>query len=117
MFAMVQVLAEGGENNLHSHATLDGFWFVLKGRVRFYSDFTTVAAELGPLEGILVPRGAKYWFESASKEPLELLQVECSEVPLPATQLRANSVDRVDYEPQKESMRTLSYTEAKAPAD
>src|SRR5437868_4217777 len=74
--ACVQVVNKGGDNKHHSHGYLDGFWFVLKGRVRFYSDFNTLEAELGPNEGILIPRGVKYWFESASSEQLELLQIE-----------------------------------------
>lgn len=31
----VQVVKEGGDNNLHSHTGMDGFWMVLKGAVRF----------------------------------------------------------------------------------
>jgi mannose-6-phosphate isomerase-like protein (cupin superfamily) len=82
LFATMQCITKGGETNLHSHSHLDGFWFVVKGRARFYSDVDTVACELGPMEGALVPRGVKYWFESASDEPLELLQVEASDVAL-----------------------------------
>ena len=37
----VQVVSEGGDNNLHSHAGMDGFWFVLKGKARFYGPRTT----------------------------------------------------------------------------
>lgn len=82
LFATIQVLKEGGETSLHSHTHLDGFWFVLAGRGRFYSDETTLVADLGPNEGILIPRGIKYWFESGDpNEPLQLLQVECSDVP------------------------------------
>ena len=44
----VQVVREGGDNNLHSHTGMDGFW---------------------------MPRGARYWFESIGDEALELLQV------------------------------------------
>lgn len=76
----VQMMMKGGEQALHSHAHLDGFWFVLKGRARFYSDRDTVFAEVGPHEGVLVPRGTKYWFEAIEGEPLELLQVEASDV-------------------------------------
>ncbi len=32
----VQVVKESGDNNLHSHAGMDGFWMVLRGRVRYY---------------------------------------------------------------------------------
>jgi mannose-6-phosphate isomerase-like protein (cupin superfamily) len=80
MFAAVQMLQNGGETNLHSHRHVDGFWFVLSGRARFYSDKDTVFAELGAYEGVLVPKDVKYWFESVGDEPLNLLQVECSDV-------------------------------------
>lgn len=80
LVAAVQFLQKGGEQALHSHAHLDGFWFVLKGRAKFYSDKDTVFAEVGPYEGVLVPRGAKYWFEAVGGEPVELMQVEASDM-------------------------------------
>ena len=75
-YATVQVLQSGGENNLHAHPAQDGIWIVLKGRVKFYGKDDVVLAELGPMEGIHIPRGYYYWFESASPEVLEILQME-----------------------------------------
>src|SRR4051812_20779272 len=54
MIAMVQFLNEGGENNLHSHTGMDGFWFVLSGRVRFYGEGNEVFGEFGAREGVYV---------------------------------------------------------------
>jgi len=99
LFATVQLIKKGGETNLHAHAHLDGFWFVLSGRARFYSDHTTVAGELGRYECILIPRGVKYWFEAVGDEPLELLQVEASDIPMVTQQ--ALMADRIDYTPLK----------------
>lgn len=99
MVCDVQVLRDGGETNLHSHTHLDGFWFVLSGRARFYGEGDTVIGDLGPKEGILLPRGSKYWFESASDEPLELLQVEAADKPF--TSQQDLITDRVDYTPAK----------------
>ena len=76
LFSAVQVIREGGENSLHSHAAMDGFWFVLKGRARFYGAGDRLIAEIGQHEGVFVPRNAPYWFESVGDELLELLQVE-----------------------------------------
>jgi mannose-6-phosphate isomerase-like protein (cupin superfamily) len=77
MFTAVQVLAPGGgENKLHSHANMDGFWFVLRGRVRFYTTDDEVVGDLGPEEGILLPHGYPYWFENVGDGELELLQFE-----------------------------------------
>ena len=73
----VQVVKQGeGDNNLHSHTGMDGFWMVLKGRARFYGGVDEVIDEFGPFEGIVTPRGTPYWFESADPDvDLELLQV------------------------------------------
>ena len=76
VYAGVQVIASGGENNMHSHSGQDGVFIVLKGRARFYGENDVLIAEVGPLEGVLIPRDLHYWFESSSEEVLELLQVE-----------------------------------------
>ena len=88
----VQVVREGGENNLHSHRGMDGFWMVLAGRVRFYGP-GDVVIEFGKHEGVLIPRGEQYWFESASDdEELEILQMAGFE--------KGAKIERVDAEPQ-----------------
>lgn len=89
----VQIVREGGDNNLHSHTGMDGFWMVLNGRVRFYGPGDEVLGEFGPHEGIVMPRNAQYWFESCGDEELELLQVVAFD--------RDVRNDRVDVNPQK----------------
>ena len=71
----VQIVPEGGENNLHYHTGEDGFWMVLRGRVRFHGpDGPT--GEYGPMEGVLMPRNARYWFEAVEcGEELQILHV------------------------------------------
>lgn len=76
IYSSVHILDEGGENNLHAHSAQDGIWIVLKGRVRFYGKDDALLAELGPLQGIHIPRGFYYWFEKAGAERLEVLQIE-----------------------------------------
>lgn len=77
LLSMVQIFrGGGGEQELHMHTAMDGFWFVLNGRAKFYGEGDELIADLGPHEGILVPSGAKYWFEAGDCEQLELLQVE-----------------------------------------
>ena len=99
LFAASQVIRQGGETNLHAHPSLDGFWFVLAGRARFYSDETTIAFEAGQFEGVLVPRGTPYWFESVGDEQLEMIQVEASSKAF--TTEEALFADRVDYNAPK----------------
>ncbi len=99
-FFAIQLVRDGGENNLHSHEHVDGFWFVLKGRARFYTTEDEVLGDFGPLEGVLVPRGFPYWFESCGDEELEVLQFEASDV-----ELGQPNTDRVDHAPRKDWMR------------
>ena len=84
LLSMVQVFrGRGGEQELHMHTAMDGFWFVLAGRARFYTTGDELVADLGPHEGILVPAGARYWFEAGDCEQLELLQVEAIDHRIP----------------------------------
>lgn len=99
----VQVVKKGGETNLHSHKLLDGVWFVLKGRALFYTVDDELVADLGPHEGILVPRGYPYWFERGEgPDDLEILQVEASAKPVHTFEEYLE--DRVDYTPRKAQM-------------
>jgi len=74
LVAFMQVFEHGGENVMHSHAGMDGFWMILKGRARFHTEGGKY--DVGPLEGVCTPRGFRYWFESVGDEPLEILQVD-----------------------------------------
>jgi mannose-6-phosphate isomerase-like protein (cupin superfamily) len=96
MKVQVQVVKSGGENNLHTHTGEDAFWYVISGAVKFYGEGDTLVGEYKKGEGILVPRGYKYWFESASPEPLEILRVTAKD----------QNIDnkRLDLSPQKDWM-------------
>ena len=88
-----QVVKTGGENNLHTHTGEDAFWLVLSGAVKFYGEGDKLIAELKKHEGIMVPRGFKYWFESSSDEPLEILRVSARD--------QTTENKRVNYTPLK----------------
>jgi quercetin dioxygenase-like cupin family protein len=53
----VQVVKNGGENNLHSHPGEDAFWYVINGAVKFYGEGDKVIGVYNKGEGILIPRG------------------------------------------------------------
>ncbi len=73
--ASVQVLHQGGENNLHYHPNMDLIYMVLKGRIRFYGPGDKVLGEYGAQEGLLLPKNCRYWFESVGEEEAHLLQI------------------------------------------
>jgi len=75
----VQIVKEGGENNLHYHTGGDNCWMVLRGAARFYGVEDKLLGEFGPNEGILLPGGSRYWFEKVGNEDLEILQIVCRE--------------------------------------
>jgi mannose-6-phosphate isomerase-like protein (cupin superfamily) len=89
----MQVVLEGGETNRHAHTGQDAAWLVLEGRARFYGKTDNDVFELNPLEGIFIPDGQDYWFESASDKPLKILRMSARN---PQTQSK-----RLNYEDLK----------------
>ncbi|HWP56626.1 MAG TPA: cupin domain-containing protein [Candidatus Acidoferrales bacterium] len=71
----MQVVLQGGETNRHAHTGQDAAWLVLEGRARFYGKTDDEVFELEPMEGIFIPDGQDYWFESASDKPLKILRM------------------------------------------
>ena len=72
---LMRVNKDGGENNLHAHPDVDSVWIVLKGKARFYGMNDVLVAELGPGEGVSIPKGVPYWFENKEEEPMELYHI------------------------------------------
>ena len=57
----IRYRAGGGENGLHSHPG-DSIWLLIRGAATFWAQDSVVLAELKPLDGVMVPGGAKYRF-------------------------------------------------------
>jgi len=92
----VQIFEKGVHNNLHTHLTEDGYWLVLGGRARFHGEGETIIAELGKLEGVLLPAGTKYWFEGISDdEPLQILRVNYRVHPGPRHGVNEDDMPRI----------------------
>ena len=91
--ATVQVVSSGGENNLHAHPATDSVWIVLDGEVTFYGEGDKVVAKMQRYQGLVIPRGTPYWFESSGEQPLVILHMTAND---------PNAVrDRIDYTPRK----------------
>jgi len=93
----VQIVTEGGENNLHYHTGGDNAWMVLRGGARFYGLDDALLGEFHANEGILLPGGSRYWFEKVSEEDLEILQIVCKET-------RTSKTERINLEQHKNWM-------------
>jgi mannose-6-phosphate isomerase-like protein (cupin superfamily) len=70
----VKVYAEGGENGLHRHLDEDHSFVVLQGQATFHDGEDNISV-VNKYEGIMLPRGAFYRFESTGDENLVLLRV------------------------------------------
>ncbi|HVB01499.1 MAG TPA: hypothetical protein VNE42_09595 [Acidimicrobiales bacterium] len=79
----MQFLKGGGENELHAHLANDGFWLCMEGQFRFYGEGDEIIATLNPKEGILIPSGFSYWFESVGDDVAEILHVASLDPNLP----------------------------------
>ncbi len=93
----VQIVKEGGENNLHYHTGGDNCWMVIRGGARFYGVGDKLLGEFGPNEGILLPGGSRYWFEKTGDGDLEILQIVCKES-------RSAQTQRINLEKHKDWM-------------
>ena len=103
----IQVIKKnGGENNLHYHHSVDTFWMVVSGRVRFYGPGDVVTGEFGPMEGPVTPRFSRYWFENCGEGDAELLQIAAFSAP------NLNDGGRTDVSPQKFEVGSVPYFDA-----
>ncbi len=91
----VQVIRHGGENNLHYHSRVDAMFTVLSGKVRFYGPGDEVLGECGAMEGVIIPRNARYWFENMGEGDAEVMLVQSFAVP------GADTSGRTDSSPRK----------------
>jgi len=72
----VQVVRKGkGDNNLHIHTGMDGFYMVLSGEVTFYGPGDELIGVFGEGQGLTIPHGNAYWFANTGEDDLEILQV------------------------------------------
>ncbi len=97
----MMVMKKGtGETNLHYHHNADGFWMVVKGRVRFYGPDDVIIGEFGPNEGTSMPRYARYWFENIGEEDLEMLHIFATPQPGDHKSGRTDAVERPAHWPK-----------------
>jgi mannose-6-phosphate isomerase-like protein (cupin superfamily) len=76
----IKVYAEGGENGLHTHLDEDHAFIILQGQATFHDQDDNVTV-VNKYEGILLPRGAYYWFQSTGDENLVLLRAGAGREP------------------------------------
>jgi len=75
MAAHIKVYAEGGENGLHKHDHEDHIFVVLAGEATFHTGVEEQKRVVGKYQGIRLPKGAYYRFESSGDENMVLLRV------------------------------------------
>jgi mannose-6-phosphate isomerase-like protein (cupin superfamily) len=76
----IKVYAEGGENGLHTHNDEDHSFIILQGQATFH-DETGKETVVNQYEGIMLPHGAFYYFQSTGEENLVLLRAGAGRKP------------------------------------
>lgn len=74
MSIRIKCYAWGGENALHAHPAEDHAFIVLEGAARFVGKDGEISV-LTKNQGIMLPKGTYYRFESCGDVPLVLLRV------------------------------------------
>jgi mannose-6-phosphate isomerase-like protein (cupin superfamily) len=70
----LKVYANGGENEMHSHAAEDHVFFVLAGQATFHIGTDENVKVLNAFEGVMLPKDTEYWFQSSSEGNLVMLR-------------------------------------------
>ena len=86
MTVQIKCYARGGENVLHAHPGEDHTFIVLAGAARFFGE-DGEWAELTRNQGVMLPRGIYYYFQSCGDEPLVLLRVGTKQEEVPVRRI------------------------------
>ncbi|HZT09092.1 MAG TPA: cupin domain-containing protein [Chloroflexota bacterium] len=78
MTVTVKVYAEGGENAMHNHPTEDHSFIVLEGEATFFLESDDNPRVVRRYEGVMLPKGANYWFKSTGEGNLVMVRVGAS---------------------------------------
>jgi len=80
MTIMVKIYAEGGENAMHCHTTEDHSFIVVEGQATFRIDTEDNVKVVNRWEGIMLPKGVYYRFESTGDQNLVLIRAGAAPV-------------------------------------
>jgi mannose-6-phosphate isomerase-like protein (cupin superfamily) len=77
---LIKVYASGGENRMHAHTYDDHAMIVLEGEATFHLETEDNVRVLKPYEGVMLPKGVFYRFQSSGPGNLVLLRVGAAPV-------------------------------------
>jgi len=75
---LIKVYASGGENRTHAHVHEDHSFIVLEGEATFHFGDDDNTRVVKPYEGVMLPKGTYYRFESTGQGNLVMLRVGAS---------------------------------------
>src|SRR5262249_51325080 len=70
----VKVYAAGGENAMHQHPYEDHCFIVLSGQATFHINSDDNIRVVEKNQGVMLPKGCNYWFQSSAPENLVMLR-------------------------------------------
>lgn len=76
MTVLIKSYASGGENELHAHPNEDHAFIILQGEATFYGPKGETKI-VGKNDGVMLPYGVFYRFQSTGSETLVMIRVGC----------------------------------------
>jgi quercetin dioxygenase-like cupin family protein len=93
MTITAKVYAEGGENAMHNHPHEDHSFIVLEGEATFHLETDDNVKVVRRYEGVMLPRGANYWFQSSGDGNLVMVRVGATYPGVPSGRLTPDGRD------------------------
>lgn len=98
----IKVYAEGGENRMHFHPAEDHSFIVVEGEATFHIGTDENTQVVRPFEGVMLPMGTPYWFQSTGSGNLVLIRVGGSEPGAPRSAFYPDGQEKeLKLEPDK----------------
>jgi mannose-6-phosphate isomerase-like protein (cupin superfamily) len=93
MTIIAKVYAEGGENGMHNHPHEDHSFIVLEGEATFHIESDDNVKTIGRYEGVMLPKGTNYWFQSSGEGNLVMIRVGARYPGMPGGRLTPSGED------------------------
>ena len=108
MSVAMKVYAEGGENRMHLHPAEDHSFIVMEGEATFHVGTPENIHVLRRFEGVMLPMGTPYYFQSSGSGNLVMIRVGATEPGMPEIPVYPDGQTKAqELEPEKNRLERI----------